>query len=226
MTQNPRADWRPLYRIGALGAFLMLLTVPAQIVVFAINPPPDDVLDWFALYAENPVLAMLNLDLVYAASQGLMVPLVLAVAVSVWDHRPALALAGASVMLFAITIHTTSNPSIEMLSASWAYAAADSDAERAIVQAAGETLLYRWTGTSYAVGYIVAGFGLILLSAATWDVYSRFATWLGFVLGVTWFVPASFGTIGIIVSLLSLLPTMLWLGAVGWRLWRMAAAPR
>lgn len=223
---RPPSDWRPLYGLGSLGALLTLLTIPAQVVVFSLHQPPTTVVDWFVLYNEQPLQGLLNLDLLYAASQVALVPLLLGLLVSLWDQR-ALAVAGVGVMLFSITIHTTSNPSVEMLLAASDYAAAETEAQRGLALAAGETLLYRWTGTSYVLGYIQAGVGLLIVAAAMWrsSTYGSLATGSALVLGLLWLVPASFGTVGLAVSFLSLIPTILWVGSVGWRLWMLSREP-
>jgi len=60
--------WRPLVRWGAVAAIVVLVMIPLQAAVFLLSPPPTTVADYFALFQANPLLGLLDLDLLGAAS--------------------------------------------------------------------------------------------------------------------------------------------------------------
>lgn len=210
----PAQNWRSLYRTAAACALLVLLTIPLQVVIFAVSPPPETVLDWFTKFNETPALGLLSLDLLYIATQVLLVPVLLALYIALRENDPALPLIALAVGAFGIAVHTTSNPSLDMLFASRGYATAATDAERAAFVAVGELLLIRWVGTAYTLGYIIGALAILLMSWVMWrsETFSRLCAGSGMAVGVLWLVPPSFGTVGLIFAFLSLLPTMLWLG--------------
>ena len=117
-----------------------------------------------------------------------------------------------------------------MLPLSQQYAMANSDAERAALVAAGQTLLTTYNGTAFSVGYVLSGLAMLLVSAVMLRgaVFSRLTGLAGVVAGATGLVPASFGTLGFVLSFVSLLPLVVWLALIGRRFVHLgfAAEPR
>jgi hypothetical protein len=97
-------------------------------------------------------------------------------------------------------------PALEMLSLSQQYAAATTDAHRAAVLAAGETMVAIFHGTAFQVSYLLGSVTGFLIGAAMLrsDVFSRATAYLRigssvFDFGI--FIPG----IGLYISLLSVL---------------------
>jgi hypothetical protein len=113
-----------------------------------------------------------------------------------------------------------------MLWLSQQYAAASSEADRAALVAAGQTLLTTYNGTAFSVGYFLSGLAMLLVSAVMLRraVFSRLTGLAGVLAGVTGLVPASFGTLGFVLSLISLLPLVVWLALIGRRFVRLGFA--
>lgn len=206
-------QWRQLYRIAAGFAILTLLIIPLQVVVFMVSPPPETVLEWFTLFNHNPIEGLISLDLIYLVNQAFMVPILLALFVALRKTYVSLASLGLGVGLFALAVHTTSNPSIDMLLLSREYASATTDIARTSLMASGELLVIQWTGTAYTFGYIVFAVSLLATAIAMWQSpeFGRWAAGSAIVMSITWLVPPTFGIIGLIFSLLAILPTILWL---------------
>ncbi|MEO0562819.1 MAG: hypothetical protein AAF125_11945, partial [Chloroflexota bacterium] len=215
--------WRPLFRMAAVAALFTILTIPAQVVLYVISPPPESVEAWFAHFAMNPALALINLDLLYISSQVLLIPVFLALFIALRNDVSAVPLVALAVGFFGVVIHTTSNPSIDMLLASQRYASATTETERQVFLAVGEGLMIQWQGTAYALGYIIGGVAVLLFSLAMRKsaVFGHAIAWTGIVLGGLWLVPASFGVVGLTLSFLSLLPTVIWLSLLARRFWMM-----
>jgi len=62
---NDRYNWTKLYRISGTSAFVIVLIIPIQILIFAIFPPPESTLGFIELFHQNWVLGLLSLDFLY-----------------------------------------------------------------------------------------------------------------------------------------------------------------
>jgi len=110
-----------------------------------------------------------------------------------------------------------------MLVLSSQHAAATSEVERAMLLAAGQAMTTIWTGTAFAVGYVLLGIGLLIAAVVMMRsrLFGRVTAIVGIVLGVMSLIPASAGTIGMVFALGSLLPLELWYILTGVKLVRL-----
>lgn len=229
LTVAERAEpaWKPLYRAAGVAALLSIAFTLLAIVVFIANPPPTSISAWFALFQRNALLGLINLDLLMLATYVLMGVIYLALYGALHrGHAPAMALATIC-GLVSITTYIASNTAFNMLVLSGQYAAATTDARRAELRAAGQAMLAIWQGTAYDVSYVLGGVATLLVAAVMLrsHVFSRATAYVGLVLGALMLVPATAGTIGLYLSLISLIPTVVWLGLLGWRFFQLAAQP-
>ena len=170
---TPDADegarrWSLLYRVGAAAAFASAVLIPIQVVVFMIWPPPLDgtAADWFALLHRNRLAGLVDLDLLLAVDNALLVPLLLALYVVLRKvHESAMTLAVA-LGLVGVVMYLASNPAIQMARLSDRYAAGTTDAERAATRAAGEAILANGVGLGLyvpTVGVYISVFSVVFL---------------------------------------------------------------
>ena len=110
-----------------------------------------------------------------------------------------------------------------MLSLSNQYAVASTDTERAMLLAAGQALLTIYNGTAFDLSYIFGGIVILILSVVMLqsNVFSKATAYVGIVMGVLMLVPPTVGTIGLLLSLVSLIPTLIWLIPIARRLFLM-----
>ena len=217
--------WKPLYRIGGGAALLAVACIIASIAVFLAWPPPTTVESWFALFQRNALLGLLDLDLLLVTSYVLLIPLYLALYVALRRVSQSLmTIALASNMLGAALILGV-NPGAAMLTLSDRYAAATTDAQRAIFLAAGQALITNWSGSAFVVGYLLGGIGVLITAAVMLQsgIFSKFIAYTGLVMGTMMLVPASAGTVGLLLSLVSLAPTVLWLILIARKLFQFGA---
>jgi hypothetical protein len=216
--------WRPLYQVGGAAALLSVVFIAAAVVVFIVWPIPTTVEAWFARYHRNALIGLLDLDLLLVASYVAMVPLYLAlyvalrrVSASFMAIALAFSLVGAALMLAV-------NPALAMLSLSNQYAAATTDAQRATLVAAGQALLTNWQGTGFDVAYFLGAVAVLIIAAVMLrsTIFSNAAAYAGLALGALTLIPATAGTVGVICSLLSLMPTVIWLILIARRLFQLA----
>jgi Domain of unknown function (DUF4386) len=121
----------------------------------------------------------------------------------------------------ATATYFASTAAFEMLSLSNQYTAANTDVERSMLLAAGYTMLATWQGTAFNVGYVLGGIALLIVSAVIIRspyLFSKVTGYAGMAAGALALVPASAGMIGLAFSLVSLVPTAIWLALIARRL--------
>jgi hypothetical protein len=201
----------------------MLVLMAIQIIVFVVWPPPGTVEGYFMLFHNNWLLGLLSLDLLYIVNSVLLIPIYLALYI-------VLKRAGESSMLIAIVLGITgiaayfaSNTAFEMLSLSNQYAAATTDAQRAMFLTAGQVMLETYTGTAFDIYYVLSTIVLFVFSVVMLrsNIFSKTTAHLGILAGVLMIVPSSAGTLGLYFSLASLVPWAIWLVLVARRLFQL-----
>ena len=203
-------------RIGAIAGLTVLALMPAQMIVYVLWPPPQTVVGWFELLRGNAIVGLLDLDLLLTLDYLLLG----AVFVALWSalkatHESMMTLA---LMLegIAIASYLASTVAFEMLALSDRYSAAASDGERAIILAAGHALMATWQGTAFSVSYVIAALALVITSWVMRQsaVFTPRTAYTGLIAGTLNLVPPTIGSIGVALSLISLLPTAIWLALV------------
>ena len=217
------AAWAPLYRIGAVAALASVAVIALAVVVFLLWPPPSDVSGFFALLQRNPFLGLLDLDLLLVTSYAVMTPLYLALYVALRRASQSLMLIALAFELLGTALILGSNPAFAMLSLSGQYAAATAEAQRSSLLAAGQALMATSIGTGFNVGYVFGAVATLLIAAVMLrsGVFSRAIALVGLAMGVLMVIPATVGTLGLMLSLISLIPTVAWLIMVALRLFQL-----
>jgi hypothetical protein len=222
----PRADdgvrrWALLCRVGAAAALASAVLIPIQVAVFVVWPPPLDgtAADWFALLHRNRLAGLVDLDLLLAVDNALLVPLLLALYVVLRKvHESAMTLAVA-LGLVGVVMYLASNPAIQMARLSDRYAAATTDPQRAATRAAGEAVLAIWQGSGFHAAYLLGSFAGILIGIVMLrsGVFSRATGWLAILangVGLGLYVP----TVGVYISVFSVVFLEVWYLLVARRL--------
>lgn len=215
---NPSAlslsvDWKPLFRFTWWCAVAMLALIPVQVVIYLVSPPPESVTGFFELFRENWLLGLLSLDLLYLFNNTLIIFIYLSLSIMLWPTAPKRSLVALVLGIIGITLYYTTNPSFEFWSLSTHYFAA-SEASKFIYLAAGEGLFAGYTGTAFNVYYLLNAFVLLLYAWALLEnpKYKKSLGYFGLASAILMSIPSSAGVLGLIFSLLSLIP---WIGFVG-----------
>jgi hypothetical protein len=212
---NPLADaestdsnWNSLYKIGGAAALIMVAITLAQVVLFAVSPPPLEgtAVDWFVLFQKNALLGLLGFEVL------LIVYVLLSVLVSVALFaalRPASQSLTALFLVLSVIggmAFVVARPAFEMLSLSSQYSDATTDVQRSAILAAGGVMIAIFHGTAFQVSYILGSITGLLIAAAMLrsGVFSRTTAYLRigssvFDFGI--FIPG----IGLFISLLSVM---------------------
>ena len=202
-----QTNWRSLHQTAYKLALVMLALIPIQIIVFILSPPPDTVIGFFELYKDNWFLGLLSLDFLYLINNGIIAILYLSLFVKLVSERPSLIFMGLVIGLIGIACYFPTNPSFEMWTLSQKYFESSPLAQGYFI-GAGEGLLASYTGTAFNTYYIFNAITLLVFSYAILKSpqFTKATGYWGLASGVLMSVPSSFGMIGMVFSLLSLIP--------------------
>ena len=222
--ESPASGWRHVYRIGAAAAVAVLALVPVQAAVFIIWPPPTTVSGFFSMFQQNAIVGLLALDLLLMASWVLSALMFVALYAALRRTRESLVTIALIAELVGLAVYFASNTGFSMLTLSQQHAAAATDADRSLFLAAGQAMLALYTGTAFNVSYLLSGVAALLMAGAMLrsGIFGTATAYIGIAYAVLQIVPPTAGTVGMIVSLLSLAPMVVWIGLIARRLFRLA----
>jgi hypothetical protein len=84
-------------------------------------------------------------------------------------------------------------------------------------------MLATWQGTAFDVSYVLSAIAILIVSAVmlrSHHLFSKTTGYAGLSAGVLALVPPTAGTVGLILSLVSLVPMVIWLALIARRLLR------
>lgn len=225
-TETSVSDWKCLYKVGGVAALLMFVLTLIQSFIFITNPPPKTVIEYFTLFQKNQILGLLDLDFLLIIINILLILIYLALYVAlVRISRSYMTIALAIGLVGTVLFFASREATFGMLSLSNQYANASTDTERTILLAAGQTLLTIYNGTAFDLSYIFGGVVILIFSVVMLrsSIFNKATAYLGIVMGILMLVPPTVGTIGLLLSLISLLPTLIWLIPIARRLFQLGS---
>ena len=216
--------WKPLFNLGGVSALMMVGIIIAQMIVFMSAPPPYEggASAWFALFQNNKIIGLINFELLMIVYVFLSIPITLSLYVLLRRVSPSFTTLYVVLSLIGIMSFIVARPAFEMLFLSNGYAAATTDAERAVYLSAGETLLAVFHGTAFQVSYVLGSLGGLIISIVMLktDVFSKTTAYLRIASSVFDFglyVPA----VGMYISIFSVLFLLIWDILVAQRLFQL-----
>jgi hypothetical protein len=222
-----KENLRPLVRTAAVAAIIVVVMIPLQAAVFLLSPPPTTVAGYFALFQANPLLGLLDLDLLLTVDYLVMIPFYLALFVLLRGREASLALLALTLGMFSLALFFFSREAtFSMWQLSDQYVVAN-ESDRAALLASGQMLLTLYNGGTFGLSYLLGAASTLLFSVAMLRSgrFGRTTAVVGLVTGVTMLVPPNTGPVGLVVAMLSLVPTMVWLVLIARRLIAAARPP-
>lgn len=218
--------WRWLYRIGGAAALFAAAMIPIQLTVFIIWSQPETALGWFTLFEDSKLAGLLAFELLLVISTALGIATTLALYVALRGVNESLMAIALVVGLLEAVAFIMARPAFEMLYLSERYAAATTDAQRAMFLGAGEAMLATFNGTAFhlSINFFSIYFLIVSIVMLRSHIFGRVIAYLGILAALfNWalYVPQ----IGIFLSILSIVPFWaIWLILVARKLLQLARA--
>src|SRR5829696_5283231 len=139
-TVNADPRWKPLYRIGGAAALFSVAIIPIQLIIFIAWGQPENALGWFNLFEDNKLAGLLAFEILFVVNAALGIATTLALYVALRRVNESLMAIALALGLLEAVAFIMARPALEMLYLSERYAAATTDAQRAMFLAAGEAM--------------------------------------------------------------------------------------
>ena len=229
-------EWTGVYKLGAVASMLILCTALLEILIIFLPggyASAETVVDWFNLLQDNWFLGLRNLGLLNIVMTALSIPMFFALCVAHWKVNPKYSALAMIISYIGIAVFYATNRAFAMLQLSVQYAAASTETERAILEAAGQALLA--VGQSHTPGTFI-GFSLsaiagmlisfVMLREGIFSKLSAYAGILGFGMLLVYdicqsFVPPLSG-IALLFAMIGGILSMVWYGLIAQRLFKLA----
>jgi hypothetical protein len=198
-----------LYRVAGMAALTVVLTLPVAVYVLVAWPPPTSIDAWFSFLQSNRVAGVINLDLFLLLDQILFLPIILSLYITLRRvNEPLVLLGTVGSLIGAVLLIVSREATFSLPLLSDQYAMAGSESERALMLAAGQTLLTTFNGTAFSIGYVLLGASGVLITGVMLrsNVYGKAIAYTGLSMYIMGLVPPTIGTIGVVLSLFSLVP--------------------
>jgi hypothetical protein len=160
------AGWKGLYRLAGGSAIIQVVIVVIQLVVFMSAPPPLEgtALDWFKLFQKNPIIGLIDFELLMVLYTILCIPIALALYILLRHTSPTWMVIFLALSILGVMCFIAARPAFEMLYLSHAYADAITDTQKAVLLAGGEAHLATFHGTAFYLNYILGSLTGIIIS--------------------------------------------------------------
>jgi hypothetical protein len=221
---NTDFNWKKLYKVAGISALVIVLIIPVQVVIFSVFPPPEDSISFIQLFHDNWLLGLLSLDLLYYFNNGFLVVFYLGLFASMRKVDFSGMLIALVLGFIGIAIYYVSSIGFEMLAVSKQYFQTDSIELKQQLIAIGHGLILRYKGTAFDVYYVFNAIALILIAKTMFKSveFGKAAAVWGLIAGIFMIIPSTAGTIGLIFSLISLIPWIVFSVIVGRKMLIMA----
>jgi hypothetical protein len=148
-----------LCKLGSVAALLIVLIALAEMAITFLpggNTATETVVDWFTLLQNNWFLGLRNLGLLNIVMVALGIPMTYALYGIHRDKNQAFAALALIISLIGTAVFYATNRAFPMLDLSVRYASAATEAQRTIIEAAGQAMLS--VGQSHTPGTFLAFF--------------------------------------------------------------------
>jgi hypothetical protein len=197
--------WSGIYKIGGAAAFGAVLVGLVEILITFLpggSAPQESVLDWFSLFQNNWFMGLRNLGLlnIFLNTLGVLTYVAL-YAVHREGAQGPYAFLALIISMLGVGVFYATNRAFAMLDLSKQYAAASTDAQRAMLEAAGSAMLS--VGGSHTPGTFLGFFlsevagiliSYVMLSGAVFSRITGYVGMLGFVMLLLFEIISSFFT--------------------------------
>ena len=196
------------YRVSFWACLAMLVLIPIQILIFVLSPHPTTVLGWLELFKMSWVLGVIHFDGLYIINNIILAIIYVALFLLLVEEHPTLMILATLLGLLGIASYFASNKAVEMFFLSKEYWGGRTNLPDEVFFASVQGLLLAWKGTAFDIYYILNGITLFLISSAMLKshLFKSSIAIVGFISAFLMIIPSNFGAVGMVFSLLSLIP--------------------
>jgi hypothetical protein len=197
--------------------------IPIQLIVFIAWGQPETAIGWFTLFEDDKLAGLLAFELLLIVSVAVGIATTLALYIALRRVNESFMVIALALGLMEAVAFILARPTFEMLYLSEGYAAATTDAQRAMFVAAGEAMLATFSGTAFhlSISLFSVYFLIVSLVMLQSNIFGRVTAYMGILAAIfNWalYVPA----IGLFLSILSVFPFLtVWNVLVARRLFRL-----
>lgn len=190
-SENQYSKWNTLYKLGGAAALAAVLVGVIEILITFLpggNTTQETVIDWFKLFQENPFMGLRDLGLLNIFLNALAIPIYFTLyAVYRNDRNQPYAALAMIIAFLGIGVFYATNRAFAMLALSQQYATATTDAQRAMLEATGQSMLS--VGQSHTPGTFlgfffseIAGFliSIVMLQSRVFHKVTAYTGLVGF----------------------------------------------
>ncbi len=155
------------------------------------------------------VLGVIHFDGLYIINNIILAVIYVALFLLLVDEHPTLMILATLFGLLGIASYFASNKAVEMFFLSKEYWGGRTNLPDEVFFASVQGLLLAWKGTAFDIYYILNGITLFLISSAMLKKSHLFKSSIaivGFISAFLMIIPSNFGAVGMVFSLLSLIP--------------------
>ncbi len=224
MNESQSVHNKNFYAVALWAAVTMLVIIPAQIIVFVLSPHPETVQGWLDLFGRNWFLGVIHFDGLYVVNNILLAILYVALLLMLVAEHPTSMTLATLFGLLGIASYFASNKAVEMVTLSKQYWSGVPGLSDEVFFASVQNMILAWKGTAFDIYYVLNGIALFLISAAMLKsrFFTRNAAIIGFISAFLMLIPSNFGTVGLVFSLLSLIPWYVFTIMMARVFWRQA----
>lgn len=182
---NQNFKWNSLYKIGGLAALISGIVfrrnIGAEIFLFTGQTAPNTVTDWFSLLQSNSILGLSLLNVFDVVNYALLGLMLLALYVALKQTNESYMTIATALGLTGVTTYFASNTSFSMLSLSNQYATATTEAQKSMLQAAGQSMLTINQGTGVYISLLLLAVAGLLVSVVMLNsrIFGKKTAYLG-----------------------------------------------
>jgi hypothetical protein len=160
-TETLEANWKILFKVGAIASLLSVLTGIVEITITflpggGVSTSVYSTIDWYILFQNNPFLALRNLGLLNIILTFLSIPTFLALFGVHRHSNKAFAALAIIISFIGVAVFLSTNRAFSMLELSRQYMIAHSDNEKTLLVSSGQAMLS--VGKSHTPGTFLAFF--------------------------------------------------------------------
>lgn len=229
-SETAESRWQGLYQLGGVTALIIAVLLIGEMVVYAISPRPDTAIEYFAIFHANWLAGLLYFDLLGMFSYLLFVPTILALYVLLRRTSEAVMIVATALFFVGIADFFATNTAFSMLSLTAQYAAAETDAERAMFLTAGQTMITLFNENAFLVSYVIVSASWAMIAAVMLrsNLFNQLTAYAGIIAGAAGItavilehVSANTLYIAIFFYFVAIVFLFVWVVLVGRRLYRL-----